>query len=68
MDLRLTWDVGIDVGNVTTYTYQGVREDISVDFRVSAYNTGGETIRLWSGAWYDHTLRPVDDPGGAGIE
>ena len=67
-DLRATWDTGVDVGNVTTYTYIGVREDGPVDFRVSAYNATGEAIRYWSGAWYDHTFMPPDDPGGAGIE
>ena len=67
-DNRATWDVGIDVGNVTTYTYAGIREDGPVDFRVSAYNSGGEAIRYWSGAWYDHTMKPPDDPGGVGVE
>jgi len=67
-DNRATWDAGIDVGNVTTYTYTGVREDGPVDFRVSAYNDAGEAIRYWSGAWYDKTLMPPNDPGGTGIE
>ena len=67
-DLRTTWDVGIDVGNVITYTYMGVREDGPVDFRVSAYNETGEAIRYWSGAWYDKTKMPPADPGGTGIE
>ena len=68
LDLRATWDAGVDVGSITTYVYTGIREDGPVDFRVSAYNATGESVRYWSGAWYDKTFMPPDDPGGTGIE
>jgi len=67
-DLRATWDAGIDVGNVTTYIYQNIREDGPVDFRVSAYNSQGEAIRYEAGAWYDLTKKPPNRPSGTGIE
>ena len=67
-DMTVTWDGGMDVGNVTSYNYQGLRDDCLIHFRFAAYNAGGETIRLWSGAWCDFRLYPVDDPGRGGIE
>lgn len=66
-DMGVTWDAGIDVGNVTTYTYLNVREDKLILFRASAYNAVGESIRSWSGAWYNHLWRPVNPVSGAGI-
>lgn len=68
LDNGVTWDAGVDIGVGTTYTYTNVEETGLVLFRVSAYNATGEAIRYWSGAWYDHTKMPPDDPGGAGIE
>lgn len=67
-DNRATWDLGLDVGNITAYTYTNVREDGPVDFRISAYNVSGEAVRYWSGAWYDHTKKPPEDPSGAGVQ
>ena len=63
-----TWNAGVDVGNVVTYTYTGVVETALILFRVSAYSQAGEAIRLWSGAWYDHRKLPVQTPSGAGIQ
>ena len=68
LDNGVTWDAGTDIGAGTTYAYTNVEETGLVLFRVSAYNVTGEAIRYWSGAWYDKTKMPPDDPGGAGIE
>ncbi len=67
-DMGATWATPVDVGNVTTYIYLAVIETKMVHFRVSAYNANGETVRSWSGAWYDHRLRPINSPPGAGIQ
>jgi hypothetical protein len=66
-NLGSTWSTGTDVGNVTTRTVTGVIETGMVLFRISAYDANGEQVRTWSGAWYDHTKRPIATPGGAGI-
>ena len=66
-DLGVTWSALVDVGNVTTYTYLNIIETKMVLFKVSAYNSLGESVRHWSGAWYDHTKRPILTPGGTGI-
>jgi hypothetical protein len=67
IDQGVTWLPAIDVANVQTFTYLNVEENILVFFRVSAYNLAGESIRTWSGAWYDHRKKPVSPPPGAGI-
>lgn len=67
-DLGVTWGTPVDVGNVTTYIWTGIIEDKMILFRVSAYNANGESIRTWSGAWYDHRLRPINSPSGTGIQ
>jgi len=68
IDLAVTWTTPIDVGNVTTYTYTSIEETTMVLFRASAYNAVGESIRTWSGAWYDHRLKPINSPSGTGIQ
>jgi hypothetical protein len=62
-DLGVTW-ASVDVGNVTTRVMTGVLEDRIVLFKGSAYKTGGteETIRNWSGAFYDHRRLPLLTP------
>ena len=67
-DGAATWDSGVDVGNITTYTYPTVIETGIVHWKVSAYNTNGESISAWRGAWYDRTKLPVDYPSGLGVE
>ncbi len=67
-DLGVTWGTPVDVGNVTTYIYLAVIETKMVLFRVSAYNTTEESIRFWSGAWFDNRLKPINSPPGAGIQ
>ncbi len=67
-DLGVTWGTARDVGNVITYIYTGIIETKVVLFRVSAYNANGESVRLWSGAWYDNRLKPISTPSGAGIQ
>jgi len=67
LDTGATWDAGIDVGNVTTYVYIGVEETGLVLFRVSAYNTSGETISTWSGAWYNKLWQPPLSAQGLGV-
>jgi len=68
LDLGVTWLVPVDVGNVLTYKYLNVEENALVLFRASAYNAAGEAIRTWSGAWYDHSKKPVTSPTGTGIQ
>jgi len=58
LDSGTTWDAGVDVGDVTEYIYTGVEETGLVLFRVSAYNSFGETISYWSGAFYNHLWLP----------
>lgn len=67
VDNGLTWDAGTDVGNVTQYTVINVPDSGLVLFKVSAYNTQNESIRSWSGAWYNGDWK-LDSPSGAGIE
>ena len=68
VDLGVTWSTAIDVGNVTTYKYLNVEENTLVFFRASAYNAAGESIRTWSGAWFDQRKKPVSSPSGQGIQ
>jgi hypothetical protein len=68
IDLGVTWATSIDVGNLTTYKYLNVEDGVLVLFRSSAYNSVGESVRSWSGAWYDGRKKPVAAPGGQGIE
>ena len=67
-DQGQTWDSGLDVGNVTSYTYIGVIETGLVLFKISAYNAIGETIRHQDGVWYDHTKIPPEQASGFGAE
>jgi len=67
LDNGATWDTGIDVGNVTEYTYMGVEEDTLVLFRVGAYNASGEGISYWSGAWYNKLWMPPLSAQGLGV-
>jgi len=66
-DMGATWDIGIDVGNVTTYVYPNVAEDKMVLFRASSYNSSGESIRFEAGVWYDKRKLPPTKPSGTGI-
>jgi hypothetical protein len=68
VDLGVIWSAPVDVGNVTTYTYLNVEENALVIFRASAYNAAGESIRSWSGAWFDARKKPVSAPSGQGIQ
>jgi len=68
VDLGVTWSTAIDVGNVTTYIYPSVEENVLVIFRASAYNVAGESIRTWSGAWFDSRKKPVSAPSGQGVQ
>ncbi|MHA2068572.1 MAG: fibronectin type III domain-containing protein [Candidatus Thorarchaeota archaeon] len=54
-----TWNSGITVGPYTSCFYFNVEEDITVLFRVSAYNEAGESVRNESGAWYNHSWLSV---------
>lgn len=66
-DTGATWE---EIGDVTTNaaTAQNIADSGLMLFRISAYNAQEETIRTWSGAWYNGDWKPVSDPGGAGIE
>jgi len=67
-DLGVTWDAGIDVGNVTTYTYTNIIETDFVLFRISAYNGTAEIVRYDDGIWYNGTFQPPAIPSGYGME
>jgi len=67
-DLGVTWDTGLDVGNVTTYVYTGIIETGMVIFRISAYNLQAEIFRYQDGLWYNGTFTPPDLPKGFGVE
>ncbi len=66
-DMGATWGAPIDVGNVIVYKYLGVIETKMIHFRISAYNATGESIRYWSGAWYNHLWKPINSGGGVSI-
>jgi hypothetical protein len=68
IDLGVTWAAAVDVGNVMSFTYANVEENVLVLFRASAYNAAGESIRTWSGAWFDSRKKPTAPPGGQGIK
>jgi hypothetical protein len=68
LDQGVTWAAAIDVGNVITYRYLSVEENVLVLFRATAYNANGESIRTWSGAWFDQRKKPVSSPSGQGIQ
>ena len=40
----LSWDNGMDVGDVTTYNYSGLWAETEYNFHVSAHNAGGESF------------------------
>jgi hypothetical protein len=63
-DLMISWDSGIDVGNVTNFTYPGVVENIWICFKIGAYNGVAETITEWATICYNHSLRPVEAAKG----
>lgn len=67
LDMGQTWNQPVDVGLVTTYTYNGVEETGLILFRVSAYNAGCESIIFWAGAWYNHLWKPPVTAGCLGI-
>ncbi len=66
-DLGVTWTTPIDVGNVITYVYKNVVEDKKVLFKLAAYNTQGDAIINWAGAWCDLRNRPPIFPSNLGI-
>ena len=68
VDNGVTWvQVGLDTTE-TTMVALGVPDSGLVLFRVSAFNAVDETIREWSGSWYNGDWKPINSPGGAGIE
>lgn len=68
LDLGVTWGAAIDLGNVTVYRFLNVEENVLILFRASAYNANSESIRTWSGAWFDQRKKPVSSPSGQGIQ
>jgi hypothetical protein len=68
IDNGITWaQSGADAVN-TTATALNVPDSGLVLFKVSAFNAVGETIREWSGSWYNGDWKPVNSPSGNGIE
>lgn len=68
LDLGITWLTPIDVGNVLTYTYTNIEENTLILFKASAYNIVGESVRTWSGAWFDNRKKPILSPSSQGIQ
>lgn len=66
-DLGVTWSAPVDVGNVVSYTWVGVVDTRLVLFRVSAYNASGETVRYWSGTFWNSLWKPVSAASSLGI-
>lgn len=64
VDNGVTWDAGIDVGNVTEYTYLAVPDSGLNLFRVSAYNAYGEVINSWAGSWFNGDWSPPTNATG----
>jgi len=58
IDTGATWDAGTDVGDVLEYTYTGVPDSGLNMFRISVYNSYGETVTSWAGAWYNGDWSP----------
>lgn len=67
-DMGENWTMVADEITTNEFTLEGLPEDVLLLFRVSAYNSSGESIRMWSGSWYDHRLKPLEPPGGNGIQ
>ena len=67
-DNGVTWSAGVDVANVLTYTLLGVPDSGLVLFRVLAYNSVGEAVNMWAGAWYNGDWKPPAVAGGLGIK
>lgn len=67
-DLGVTWDAGMDVGNVTEFTVTGVPDAGVVLFRVSAYNGNGEAVRYDAGVFHCGDCIPPGLAGSLGIQ
>ena len=68
IDNAVTWDAGIDVGNVTTYLYTNIPDTGVVLFRFSAYNVNGEAIRYDSMVAHCGDCGPPQAVPGVGIQ
>jgi hypothetical protein len=66
-DAGATWSASADMGNQTSATITVVDTGL-VLFKIGAYNTNGETLNDWQGAWYNHLWRPLDAPVGLGVQ
>lgn len=65
-DIGVTWTMVADVTETNT-TILNVPDTGLVLFRVSAYNSGCEVLRSWSGAWANK-MWDLDSPSGAGVQ
>ena len=63
----MTWSNPVDVGNVTESTVTVTGSQL-IHFKISAYNSNGETITEWQGAWYWGDKRPAVAPVALGIK
>lgn len=68
VDGGVTWDSGVDVGNVTTHVIGSVPDNGLILFRVGAYNSQGEAVQYKAGAWYNGSWKPPINPTGLGIQ
>jgi len=67
VDNGATWPGITDVGNVLTCTIPNVPDSGLILFKAEAYNSQGNAIRSWFGAWYNGDWK-LNSPGGTGIE
>ena len=67
-DLGLTWVEERDAGSEITLIWTGAPDSGLVFFRAVACNNVADTIRTWSGAFYNGDWKAPDSPAGTGIE
>jgi len=67
VDNGATWPGITDVGNITNCVIPNVPDSGLILFKAGAYNSQGESIRSWSGAWYNGDWK-LNSPGGTGIK
>lgn len=67
-DLGITWSIARDAGNKLFYLWLGATDTGLTLFRVSAYNSQGESLRTESGAWYNGSWVLPTASKGLGIK
>lgn len=66
-DFGATWSILTDAGDTNTITIKSIADDKFLLFRIGAYAKYGETVRYFSGAWYNGAWKPLDIVKNLGI-